>query len=91
MATVHKLVKIEEQTQNRQGLQWYIECSCGFQARVGTEQAAKSQYDNHLMYHGCEAYFSKLVDGVEEKESETTTVQAPLTPEGSGWKPTGVK
>lgn len=83
----HKLVKIEYQSGNREGLQHYVECSCGFQARVGTEQAAKSQFDSHLMYHGKEAYFSKLADVVEDKKPEATK---PLTPAGSGWQPDGV-
>lgn len=66
----HKLNKYEYQSQNRVSLQHYVECSCGFQGRSGTEQAAKSQYDNHLVYHGSEPYFSKLVEAVEEKKPE---------------------
>lgn len=75
---VHKLVKDEFQSGNRVGLQYYVECSCGFQGRTGTEQAARSQFDNHLVYHGEEPYFSKLVEEVK-----------PLTPAGSDWKPDG--
>lgn len=82
MAREHKLVKIEFQSQNRIDLRWYVECSCGFQGRTGTEVAAKSQFDNHLMYHGSEPYFSKLAKAVEEKKPE-----APKTE----WKPTGAK
>lgn len=82
----HKLVKIEEQTGNRVGLQHYVECSCGFQARVGTEQAAKSQYDSHLVYNGSEPYFSNLATTVEDKKPEATK---PLTPASSGWTPDG--
>lgn len=77
MAKEHKLVKIEEQTQNRADLRWYVECSCGFQGRTGTEVAAKSQYDNHLMYHGGEPYFSKLAESVEKAKSPDS------------WKPVG--
>jgi hypothetical protein len=85
---VHKLVKTEFQQGNRLGLQYYVECSCGFQGRLGTEQAAKSQFDNHLINHGNEPYFSKMVEPVEKKEQEKT--KPVLTNMGS-WKPTGAK
>ena len=78
----HKLVKSEFQSGNRPGLQYYVECSCGFQGRMGTEQAAKSQFDNHLVYHGNEPYFSKLAPPVEESKQETSKTE---------WKPKGAK
>jgi hypothetical protein len=78
----HKLVKSEFQSGNRLGLQYYVECSCGFQGRLGTEQAAKSQFDNHLVYHGNEPYFSKLASPVEETEQKTPKTE---------WKPVGAR
>jgi len=92
----HKLVKTEFQQQNKVGLQYYVECSCGFQGRLGTEQAAKSQYDNHLIYHGKEPYFSTLAGAVEDKTSEAPKeeVKSGITPLGGvagSWKPVGAK
>jgi len=84
----HKLVKTEFQSGNRVGLQYYVECSCGFQGRLGTEQAAKSQYDTHLMYHGCEPYFSKMVESVENTKQEATKEEVKKV---SSWKPIGAK
>jgi hypothetical protein len=63
---VHKLVKSEFQSENRVGLQYYVECSCGFQGRLGTKQAAESQFDNHLVASGTKLYFSKLPTGKDE-------------------------
>ncbi len=88
----HKLVKAEHQPGNKVGLQYYVECSCGFQGRLGTEQAAKSQFDNHLVYHGSEPFFSKMAESVENKEqSSKEEVKSGIKPIGSvaGWKPTG--
>jgi hypothetical protein len=83
----HKLVKQEFQSGNRLGLQHYVECSCGFQGRLGTEQAAKSQFDNHLVYHGCGPYFSKLVLPEEESKQETSKTEWIPTV----WIPEGAK
>jgi hypothetical protein len=80
----HKLAKYEYQPQNRSDLQHYVECSCGWQGRSGTEQASKSQFDNHLMYHGKEPYFSKLAQAVAEKESTANSKEGE-------WKPVGAK
>jgi len=92
---VHKLNKFEEQPGNLPQYRWYVECSCGFQARLATEQAAKSQYDNHLMYHGVTPYFSNLVNVVEEEKSQVKGQESKEnglkqlgTPAGS-WKPVG--
>lgn len=91
MAIEHKLVKSEFQSGNRKDLQYYVECSCGFQGRMGTEQASKDQFDNHLKYHNEESYFSKMVGEVEETKPEDNKSQGirPLTPASSDWKPTG--
>jgi hypothetical protein len=77
MPVVHKLVTSKFQSQNRLGLQYYVECSCGFQGRLGTEQAAHSQFDAHLMYNNTEPYFSKLAEALAAKESP------------GSWKPVG--
>lgn len=99
MVTKHSLVKYEYQSGNKVGSQHYIECSCGFQGRLGTKEAAQSQFDNHLQAHGNESYFSSLATKVEDKKPETSTTQVKsgLTPIGSAgqpagaWKPLGAK
>jgi hypothetical protein len=75
---IHKLVKYEFQTGNRVGLQHYVECSCGFQGRTGTQVAAESQFDNHLKTHDEQPHFAKLATSVVEEDK-------------SDWKPAGVK
>jgi len=90
---VHGLAKIEEQTQNFSQYRWYVECVCGFQSRLGTESAVKSQFDNHLKQHGCEPYFSNLVEPVEEQTKVSDT--KPTGQQGQDvsvpWKPVGAK
>ncbi len=48
----HELVKYEYQPNSFEQYRHYVECTCGFQARLGTEEAAKSQFENHATSHG---------------------------------------
>lgn len=70
MVRIHKLVKLEQHTSNFPQYQWYVECSCGFQARVGQEIHAQSQFNAHLQYHGCDT----MDFSAKEKEEEVKEV-----------------
>lgn len=48
----HKLVKLEEHPGSYPQYRGYVECSCGFQARVPTKALAESQFKAHLSNHG---------------------------------------
>jgi hypothetical protein len=54
MATevVHKVVKLEEQTNNLPPYRWYGQCLCGFASRMATEDLVQSQLNAHLTNHG---------------------------------------
>ena len=52
MAGVHNLVKSEEQPGNLPNYRYYVECSCGWQARSERKEVAESQHANHQQYHG---------------------------------------
>lgn len=67
---VHQLVKIEEQTGNFPQYRWYVECSCGFQARLANETAVQGQYNSHLAYHGCEPVQFNSVEVVPDAMPE---------------------
>jgi hypothetical protein len=54
----HGLVMYEYQPNSYEQYRHYVECKCGFQTRMGTEAAAKSQFDNHLVHHGKEPHYS---------------------------------
>ena len=56
----HGLVKYEYQVNSYEQYRHYCECKCGWQCRVGTEAAAKSQFDNHLEHHQVKAHFKNL-------------------------------
>jgi hypothetical protein len=56
----HGLLKYEYQPKNYEQYRYFCECKCGFQTRLATEQAAKSQFDAHLMAHGEKPYFEGL-------------------------------
>jgi hypothetical protein len=60
----HIFVKYEYQPKNYEQYRYFCECKCGFQTRLATEQAAKSQFDAHLMAHGEKPYF----DGLEREK-----------------------
>lgn len=90
---VHGLVKLEEQIGNFPQFRWFVECKCGFQARVGTQEAARSQFNNHLVYHGNEPHFTRPV--VTEEAPPLTPADSsgftPVKPTGGGLKPVGGK
>ena len=65
---VHKLVKYEYQPQSFEPYRHYVECSCGFQSRQSTEEAARSQYDSHLLAHGVQPEPRDVTS--KEKEQE---------------------
>jgi hypothetical protein len=71
----HGLVKYEYQPNSFTQYRHYCECKCGFQCRLGTEAASKSQFDNHLKAHGLDP---KFMD-----------VEKPLVPNvpANEWKP----
>lgn len=75
MIVKHSKVKYEYQPNSYESYRHYVECECGFQARVGTEEAAKSQLDSHLVSNGLKPHFKESVDKKEVKKEET------------GWKP----
>ena len=62
----HELVKYEYQPGSFEQFRHYVECTCGFQARLGTEVAAKSQFENHAASHGV-----KVVKKEETKKSKS--------------------
>jgi len=85
MAQKHGLVKIEEQTGNLPQYKWYVECECGFQARLPHEANVKSQFDAHLTYHGQPVYFATLPTELMVKDGVD-----PQPVEKEEWKPAGV-
>lgn len=70
----HGLVKYEYQPNSFAQYRYYCECLCGFQCRLGTEQASKSQFDSHLMAHGMDAYFATLKSDAVVSESDVNKV-----------------
>jgi hypothetical protein len=74
---VHKLIVLKEVPGNFSQYKYYAECVCGFQCRVGTEAAAKSQFDNHLLANGAEEYFAK--GGIVNKDGSVKAAQ-PFSP-----------
>ena len=86
----HKLVKSEFQAGNKEGLQYYVECSCGFQGRLGTKEAAESQLNNHLMVNNAQPSVN-VTSGVKVEEAKQEAPKGGLTKLGGGWKPFGAK
>lgn len=68
----HSLVKYEYQSQSFPAYRHYVECTCGFQTRQSTEEAAKSQFDNHLVNHNEKPYFA---NGGSDVPKEDTSAQ----------------
>jgi hypothetical protein len=72
----HALLKYEYQPGSFVPYRHFVACTCGFQARLETEEAAKSQFDNHLTAHGAKPYFASLSENKQPVEAVST------------WKPT---
>lgn len=81
----HKVVKLEQQTNNLPPYVWYGQCSCGFATRMATEALAQSQLNAHLTNHGIVASDLHSAPVVSVVGDTTTT-----KPTGT-WKPLGSK
>lgn len=64
----HVLVVYKYDANSFEQYRHYCECLCGWQCRLGTEEASKSQFDNHMIQHGKPKYFANLPK--EEKKEE---------------------
>jgi len=73
---VHSLVKYEYQPYSFPEYRHYVECTCGFQSRLSTKEAAQSQFNSHLAAHNTKLH---------EFPVETTNVG--VTSETGGWAP----
>jgi hypothetical protein len=64
----HGLVVYQVQLNSFEQYRHYCECKCGWQCRLATEEAAKSQFDAHMIQHGKPKHFANIK--TEEKKEE---------------------
>lgn len=68
MAGIHNIKVSEQHSGNLPNYRWYIECTCGNQMRMATEELAMSQFRAHQQFHG-------YVEPSEEEKNEPKNSQ----------------
>ena len=58
----HKLVKYEYQLNSYEPYRHYAECTCGFQTRMSTKEAAQGQFNSHQIGKGVVPSFEDVME-----------------------------
>jgi 6-phosphogluconolactonase/glucosamine-6-phosphate isomerase/deaminase len=83
----HSLVKYEYQPASYVQYRHYVECTCGFQGRVGTKEAAESLFDSHLLGKGQKVHFASLPPASKTEETWNPFDKADVEETKTEWTP----